>query len=69
MSLEQEISDKDTAILEAMKNLDAVKGELYEVRKRSVELTEAARRGKYLIDKLTVEKKILERQFWAQRNG
>ena len=66
--IENQISDKDLEILEAMKNLDIVSSEQYAHKKKIVELSEAVRQSKYLLSKLRVERGILERQFWSNRN-
>jgi len=49
--------------------LNIVMTELYENKKRGVELAEFIRKAKHNISRMKDEKEILEREYWKSRNG
>lgn len=65
--LSQAISDQDNKILAAQSVLDTVLAEVFLRKKELLELSEVARKGKYNLARLRVERRILESSFWASR--
>ena len=63
-----ELVEKDNEIIKAGDELDTVLAELYTHKKRVVELTEDARKGKHNLSRMRTEKDILERQYWKSRS-
>lgn len=60
---------KEQAILSASEALNVVQEENFRLKKLLVENTEAVRKGKYNLSKLKIEKEILVRSYWNNKNG
>jgi regulator of sigma D len=52
MSIENDIDSKSLEILEASKTLDTILEERYKLEKQVIEISEAARKGRYLLARL-----------------
>ena len=63
------ITQKTKDIIVAQEALNVVERELYETKRKLVELSEAKRQARFNISRMRAENELLTREFWRSRNG
>ena len=64
-----EIAEKDKEISEAIAVKEVVHQSILELRKKKIELDVALSKARYNIDKLKIERSLLNHDFWSAKNS
>ena len=63
-----EIAEKDKEISKAIADKEIVANEIFTIRKKKMELDQAMSKARYNIDKLKLERSLLNHAFWSCKN-
>ena len=63
-----EIAEKDKEISKAIADKEIVANEIFTIRKKKMELDQAMSKARYNIDKLKLERSLLNHSFWSCKN-
>jgi len=67
--LANDIAEKDKEIAKAIAVKETVHQAILDLRKQKIELDVALSKAKYNIDKLKIERSLLNHSFWEARNS
>jgi hypothetical protein len=62
------IAEKDKEIAEAIASKEVVANEIYALRRKKMDLDQAMSKCRYNIDKLKLERSLLNHAFWNAKN-
>lgn len=63
------IAEKDKEIAEAIASKEVVANEIYALRRKKMDLDQAMSKCRYNIDKLKLERSLLNHAFWNAKNS
>lgn len=64
-----DIAEKDKEIAAAIAAKEVVANEIYSLRRKKMDLDQAMSKCRYNIDKLKLERSLLNHAFWSARNS
>ena len=64
-----EIADKDREISKAIADKEVVANEVFTLRKKMMDLNQLMSKCRYNIDKLKLERSLLNHSFWSAKNS
>ena len=64
-----QIAEKDKEISRAIADKEVIANEIFTIRKKKMELDQAMSKARYNIDKLKLERSLLNHSFWSCKNS
>lgn len=64
-----DIAEKDKEISQAIADKEVIANEIFTIRKKKMELDQAMSKARYNIDKLKLERSLLNHAFWSAKNA